>query len=83
MASPLPAGLCLANNKQEYKQQLCVCGMCAHINICVQIDRNICTDICQMNEFLLWRPNFYYKKKFNVTASLDFLAQIQNFLQSV
>ena len=36
-----------------------------------------------MNEFLLWRPNFYYKKKFNVTASLDFLAQIQNFLQSV
>lgn len=58
--------------------------MSAHINICVQIDRNICTDICQMNELLLWRPNCCYKKNFNVTASLDFLAQIQNdFLQSV
>ena len=54
--------LCLAKNKQEYKQQLSVYGMHAHINICVQIGRNICTNICQMNELLLWRPDFYYKK---------------------
>lgn len=30
--------LCLTNNKQENKQQLCVCGMRAHIYICVQIE---------------------------------------------
>lgn len=57
--------------------------MRADINICVQIDIYVQIYVKRMN-FCYGGQIFITKKKVNVTASLDFLAQIQNdFLQSV